>query len=148
MWTNITQVRQERFRAIDDPTAFFIYTGFCELVPFLSVKHSDKQDSQGCKDVSHFKKLLYHIFFKNRPWLEAPANCSRISRHARQKIHRYCVDLVRSAICGCSLLAWLEVGGGRHQGQGKVSSEASALQREEVELAKPSLIWYVTKTSH
>ncbi len=34
------------------------------------------------------------------------------------------------------------------EGQNKVSSEASAFQREEVELAKPFLIWHVTKTSH
>ncbi len=34
------------------------------------------------------------------------------------------------------------------EGQDEVSSEASALQREEVELAKPFLIWHVMKTSH
>ncbi len=34
------------------------------------------------------------------------------------------------------------------EGQDEVSSEASAYQREEVELAKPFLIWHVTKTSH
>ncbi len=34
------------------------------------------------------------------------------------------------------------------EGQDDVRSEASVLQREEVELAKPFLIWYVTKTSH
>ncbi len=32
--------------------------------------------------------------------------------------------------------------------QDEVSSEASAFQREEVELAKPFLKWHVTKTSH
>ncbi len=30
----------------------------------------------------------------------------------------------------------------------EISSEASAFQREEVELARPFLIWHVTKTSH
>ncbi len=34
------------------------------------------------------------------------------------------------------------------EGQDEVSSEASAIQREEVKLAKPFLIWHVTKTSH
>ncbi len=34
------------------------------------------------------------------------------------------------------------------EGQDEISSEASAFQREEVELAKPFLIWHVTKTSH
>ncbi len=33
-------------------------------------------------------------------------------------------------------------------GQDEISSEASAFQRVEVELAKPFLIWHVTKTSH
>ncbi len=33
-------------------------------------------------------------------------------------------------------------------GQDEISSEASAFQREEVELAKPFLVWHVTKTSH
>ncbi len=32
--------------------------------------------------------------------------------------------------------------------QDEISSEASAFQREEVELAKPFLIWHVTETSH
>ncbi len=34
------------------------------------------------------------------------------------------------------------------EGQGEVSSEASAFEGEEVELAKPFPIWHVTKTSH
>ncbi len=34
------------------------------------------------------------------------------------------------------------------EGQDKISSETSAFQLEEVELAKPFLIWHVTKTSH
>ncbi len=34
------------------------------------------------------------------------------------------------------------------EGQDEVSSETSAFQREEVELAKPFLIWHVAKTSH
>ncbi len=34
------------------------------------------------------------------------------------------------------------------EGQDEISSEASAFQREEVELTKPFLIWHVTKTSH
>ncbi len=34
------------------------------------------------------------------------------------------------------------------EGQNEVSSEASAFQREEVELAKPFLIWHVKATSH
>ncbi len=34
------------------------------------------------------------------------------------------------------------------EGQNEIYSEASAFQREEVELAKPFLIWHVTKTSH
>ncbi len=34
------------------------------------------------------------------------------------------------------------------EGQDAVDSEASAFQLEEVELAKPFLIWHVTKTSH
>ncbi len=34
------------------------------------------------------------------------------------------------------------------EGQDEVSLEASAFQREEVELAKPFLIWHVTKTSY
>ncbi len=33
------------------------------------------------------------------------------------------------------------------EGQDEISSEASAFQREEVELTKPFLIWHVTKTS-
>ncbi len=32
------------------------------------------------------------------------------------------------------------------EGQDEVSSEASAFQREEVELAEPFLIWHVMKT--
>ncbi len=37
----------------------------------------------------------------------------------------------------------------RHfEGQDEISSEASAFQREEVELAKPFLIRHVTETSH
>ncbi len=34
------------------------------------------------------------------------------------------------------------------EGQDEISSEVSAFQREEVELAKPFLIWHVMKTSH
>ncbi len=34
------------------------------------------------------------------------------------------------------------------EGQDEISSEASAFQREEVELAKPFLIWHVSKASH
>ncbi len=34
------------------------------------------------------------------------------------------------------------------EGQDEVSSKTSAFQREKVELAKPFLIWHVTKTSH
>ncbi len=34
------------------------------------------------------------------------------------------------------------------EGQDEISSEASAFQREEVELAKPFLIRHVTETSH
>ncbi len=34
------------------------------------------------------------------------------------------------------------------EGQDEVSLEASAFQREEVELTKPFLTWHVTKTSH
>ncbi len=34
------------------------------------------------------------------------------------------------------------------EGYNEVSSEASAFQREEVELAKPFLVWHVTETSH
>ncbi len=34
------------------------------------------------------------------------------------------------------------------EGQDEISSEASAFQREEVELAKPFLLRHVTETSH
>ncbi len=34
------------------------------------------------------------------------------------------------------------------EGQDEISSEASAFQQEEVELAKPFLIRHVTETSH
>ncbi len=34
------------------------------------------------------------------------------------------------------------------EGQDEISSEASAIQREEVEWVKPFLIWHVTETSH
>ncbi len=34
------------------------------------------------------------------------------------------------------------------EGRDEVSSEGPAFQREEVELAKPFLIWHVTETSH
>ncbi len=37
---------------------------------------------------------------------------------------------------------------GNLEGQDEVSSEMSAFQREEIELAKPFLIWLVTETSH
>ncbi len=73
-------------------------------------------------------------------------------------MRRSCVEdgLVLAVIGRCTLVDRLEVGGGRSQvnffenfeGQDEVSSEASAFQREEVELAKPFLIWHVTKTSH
>ncbi len=46
----------------------------------------------------------------------------------------------------CAPVARLEMGGGRNQADDEVSSEVSAFQREEVELAKPFLIWHVTET--
>ncbi len=38
--------------------------------------------------------------------------------------------------------------GWAEEGQDEISTEASAFHREEVELAKPFLIWHLTKTSH
>ncbi len=34
------------------------------------------------------------------------------------------------------------------QDQGEISLEASAFQREEVELAKPFLVWHVVEATH
>ncbi len=76
-----------------------------------------------------------------------------------QRRHRSFVEdgLVLVVIGRCALVDRLGVGGGRIQinfsfenfeGQDEISSEASVFQREEVELAKPFLIWHVTKTSH
>ncbi len=78
------------------------------------------------------------------------AICSSISRH-EQKRHRSCVEdgLVLAVIGRCALVAPLGVGGGREvrrikvnftfenfEGQDEGSSEASALQRKEVELVE------------
>ncbi len=94
--------------------------------------------------------------------LDVPEVCSSISQPELRR-HRSCVEdgLVLAVIGRCVLVVRLGVGGGRLQtavkvnftlenfeGQDEVSSEASAFQREEVELAKPLLIWRVTKTSH
>ncbi len=90
--------------------------------------------------------------------LEVPAVCSSISRR-EWKRHRSCVEdgLVLALIGRCALVAgsgWAEEEVRRvkvdftFEGQDEVNSEAAAFQREEVELAKPFLIWHVTKTSH
>ncbi len=91
--------------------------------------------------------------------LEVLAICSSISLY-EPKRHRSCVEdgLVLAVVGRCALVARLGVGGRRSQtvnftfenfeDQDEVGSEASAFQREEVELAKPFLIWHVTKTSH
>ncbi len=88
--------------------------------------------------------------------------CSGISPPG-QKRHRFFVEdgLVLAVIGRCALVDRLGVGGGRVQrlvkvnfyfenveGQDEISSEASAFQLEEVELAKPFLIWHVSKASH
>ncbi len=76
--------------------------------------------------------------------------------------HRYCVEdgFVLAVIGRCALVArlgWAEEEVRRvkvnfafenFKGQDEVSSEASAFQREEVELVKPFLTWHVAKTSH
>ncbi len=88
-------------------------------------------------------------------------DCSSISR-PELKRHRSCVEdgLVLAVICRCTLVdrfGWAEEEFRRvkvnfsfenFEGQDEISSEASAFQREEVELAKHFLIWHVTKTSH
>ncbi len=86
--------------------------------------------------------------------------CSRISL---SELIRYCSciedGLVLAVIGRCALADRLGVGGGRIQskvnftfenfeGQDEVSSEASAFEREEVELTKPFVIWHVTRASH
>ncbi len=83
--------------------------------------------------------------------------CSSISPH-RQKRHRSFVEggLVLAVIGTRALVDRLGGGGGvkinfsfeNFEGQDEISSEASAFQREEVELAKPFLIWHVTEASH
>ncbi len=87
--------------------------------------------------------------------------CSSISPHG-QKGHRSFVEdgLVLAVIGRRTLVDRLGVGGGEIQpgritfffenveGQDEISSEASAFQREEVELAKPFPIRHVTETSH
>ncbi len=87
--------------------------------------------------------------------LDVPEVCSNISQPELRRLHS-CVDdgLVLAVIGRCVLVA-------RHvrrvkvnftfkkfEGQDEVSSQASAFQREEVELAKPFLIWHVAKSSH
>ncbi len=80
----------------------------------------------------------------------------------RQKRHRAFVEdgLVLAVIGRCALvdrLGWAEeefrgvkinFSFENFEGQDEISSEASAFQREEVELGKPFLIWHVTKTSN
>ncbi len=87
--------------------------------------------------------------------LDVPEVCSKIS-------HRSCVEdgLVLAVIDRFALvdrLGWAEEEFRRvkisfsfenFEGQDEISSEASAFQREEVELAKPFLMWHVTKASH
>ncbi len=87
--------------------------------------------------------------------------CSSISPPG-QKRHRSFVEnsLVLGVSGRCAFLDRLKVGGERIQtvkvnfsfenfeGQDEIRSEASAFQREEVELAKTFLVWHVTKTSH
>ncbi len=89
------------------------------------------------------------------------AICSSISR-PEPKRHRSCVgDGFVLAVGGRHVIVdgsvWVEEDVRRVKvnftfenfgGQDEVSSGASAFQREEVELAKPFLIWHVTTTSH
>ncbi len=93
--------------------------------------------------------------------LEVPEICFSISR-PEPKRHRSCVadGLILAVIGRCALLrasGWAEEEFRRvkinfsfenFEGQDEISSEASAFQREEVELAKPFLTWLVTETSH
>ncbi len=86
--------------------------------------------------------------------------CSRISLSGQRR-HCSCVEdgLVLAVIGRCALvdrLGWSEEEFRRvkvnfsfenFEGQDEISSEASAFQREEVELTKPFLIWHVTKAN-
>ncbi len=124
MGTEITRVLQERFRTIDGSTVF--------LRKILRVTR-----------------------------LDVPEVCSSNSQPELRR-HCSCVEdgFVLAVIGRCALvdrLGWAEEEFRRvkvnlsfenFEGQDEISSEASAFQREEVELAKPFLIWYVAKTAH
>ncbi len=65
-------------------------------------------------------------------------------------MHRSCVEdgLGLAVNYRCVLFARLGVGAIENlEGHDEVSPETSALQLEDVELAKPFLIWHVTETS-
>ncbi len=91
--------------------------------------------------------------------LDEPEVCSSISQPELRR-HRSCVEdgLVLTVIGRCPRSPGWAEGEFRlvkvnftfanFEGQDEVSSKASAFQREEVELTKPFLKWYVTKTSH
>ncbi len=93
--------------------------------------------------------------------LNVPATCSSILR-SETKRRCSCVEdgLVRAVLLRVPSepgSGWAEEEARRVkvnftfenvEGQDEVSSEASAFQPEEVELAKPFLIWHVTKISH
>ncbi len=85
--------------------------------------------------------------------LNVRAVCSSISR---PELKRHCVKdgLVRAVIGRCALVDQLEVGEVRRvnvnftlehlEDPDDISSEVSTFQRDEVELAKPFLIWHLT----
>ncbi len=93
--------------------------------------------------------------------LDVPEVCSSISQPELRR-HRPCVEdgLVLAVIGRCALVNGsgcveeefrrvnVNFTFGNFEGQDKVSSKASAFQREEVELAKSFLIGHETKTSH
>ncbi len=93
--------------------------------------------------------------------VEVPTICSSVSRHDPKRHRSFVEDgLVLAVIGRCALLVrigWAQEEVrlikvtftlGNFEGMYEVISKASAFQREEGELAKPFLIWHVTKTSH
>ncbi len=76
--------------------------------------------------------------------------CSRISLSGQRR-HRSCVEggLVLAVIGRCAEEEFRRVkfnfSFDNFEGQDEVSSEASAFQREEVELAKPFLVWLLVE---
>ncbi len=79
--------------------------------------------------------------------------CSRISLSGQRRHRSFIKDgLVLAVIGRCAEEEFrrvkINLSFENFEGRDEISSEASAFQREKVELAKPFFTWHVTKTSH